>query len=101
MPGLPSLAGMDGLVALVLPLTALIAWGLWATRWGLQLRAVGENPTAAFAAGCNRRRLQYQAIALSGMLSALAGAPIALCVAYTWAEGMTGGRGLLAIDVGK
>ena len=52
---------------------------------------------AAFAAGCNLRRLQYQAIALSGILSALAGAHIALGVAFTWAEGMTGGRGFIAI----
>jgi simple sugar transport system permease protein len=97
MPGLPSLSRVDALVALVLPVTALVAWALSATSWGLRLRAVGENPMAAFAAGCNRRRLQYQAIALSGILSALAGAHIALGVAFTWAEGMTGGRGFIAI----
>jgi simple sugar transport system permease protein len=88
---------VDALVLLALPATALAWWALSATRWGLRLRAVGENPAAAFAAGCNRRRLQYQAILLSGVCSGLAGAHIALAVAFTWAEGMTGGRGFIAI----
>jgi simple sugar transport system permease protein len=88
---------LDALVLLALPLTALLAWLLSATRWGLRLRAVGENPAAAYAAGCNRRRLQYQAILGAGALSGLAGAHIALAVAYSWAEGMTGGRGFIAI----
>jgi ABC-type uncharacterized transport system permease subunit len=88
---------IDALVLFALPLTALFAWLLAATRWGLQLRAVGENPEAAFAAGCNRRKLQYQAILLGGICSGLAGAHIALAVAYSWAEGMTGGRGFIAI----
>ena len=82
---------------LALPLTALLAWLLTATRWGLRLRAVGENPAAAYAAGCNRRRLQYQAILIAGACSGLAGAHIALAVAFSWAEGMTGGRGFIAI----
>jgi general nucleoside transport system permease protein len=88
---------VDALVLLALPATALAWWMLMATRWGLQLRSVGENPAAAYAAGCNRRRLQYQAILLSGACSGLAGAHIALAVAFSWAEGMTGGRGFIAI----
>jgi general nucleoside transport system permease protein len=88
---------VDALVLLALPVTALVWWALAATSWGLRLRAVGENPEAAFAAGCNRRRLQYQAILLSGAFSGVAGAHIALAVAFTWAEGMTGGRGFIAI----
>lgn len=88
---------VDVLVLLALPLTALIAWLLSSTRWGLRLRAVGESPESAFAAGCNRRRLQYQAVLLSGVFSGLAGAHICLAVTYTWAEGMTAGRGFIAI----
>jgi general nucleoside transport system permease protein len=88
---------IDALVVLALPAAALVAWLLNATRWGLQLRAVGENPLAAFAAGCNRRRLQYQAILAGGLLSGVAGAHICLAVTYTWAEGMTAGRGFIAI----
>ncbi|MBV8030950.1 MAG: ABC transporter permease [Betaproteobacteria bacterium] len=88
---------VDFLVAAALPLAGLVAWLLMGTRWGLRLRAVGENPVAAFAAGCNRRRLQYEALAIAGMLSGLAGAHVALGVAYTWAEFMTGGRGFIAI----
>jgi ABC-type uncharacterized transport system permease subunit len=88
---------LDALVLAALPLTALLAWLLTRTRWGLKLRAVGENPAAAYAAGCNRRSLQYQAILIAGAFSGLAGAHIALAVAFSWAEGMTGGRGFIAI----
>ncbi len=95
--GLPTLGRVDLVMALALPATAAVAWLLVRTRWGLHLRAVGESPRAAFAAGCKRRRLQYQALALAGALAGLAGAHIALAVAFTWAEGMTGGRGFIAI----
>jgi simple sugar transport system permease protein len=88
---------VDALVVLALPAAVLVAWALSATRWGLRLRAVGENPAAAFAAGCNLRGLRYQAILVSGFCSGLAGAHICLAVTYTWAEGMTGGRGFIAI----
>jgi general nucleoside transport system permease protein len=88
---------IDALVVLVLPAVALIAWLLSSTRWGLRLRSVGENPAAAFAAGCNLRRIRYQAILISGLCSGIAGAHISLAVTYTWAEGMTGGRGFIAI----
>jgi simple sugar transport system permease protein len=88
---------IDLLVVLALPAAAFVAWLLSATRWGLQMRSVGENPAAAFAAGCNLRRLRYQAILISGLFSGVAGAHICLAVAYTWAEGMTGGRGFIAI----
>ncbi len=88
---------IDALVLLALPAAALAAWLLFATRWGLRLRAVGESPAAAFAAGCNLRRLRYQAILANGLCSGLAGAHICLAVTFTWAEGMTAGRGFIAI----
>jgi simple sugar transport system permease protein len=109
IPGLPSMSlrvplaqgnasfSVDLLVLLAMPITALVTFCLFATRWGLRLRAVGENPAAAFAAGCDRRWLQYQAIVLSGAFSGVAGAHIALAVAFSWGEGMTGGRGFIAI----
>ena len=55
------------LVYLAVPIAFLVWWVLFSTRWGLSLRAVGENPTAAFAAGKNPHRLQYPgALALPG-----------------------------------
>ena len=77
---------------------SLLLWGLlFRTRWGLSLRAVGEAPAAAFAAGKRPDVIQYQALALGGALGALGGAHLSLALAMTWDEGMTAGRGFIAI----
>jgi ABC-type uncharacterized transport system permease subunit len=83
----------DILVYLVVPIAILVWWTLFYTRWGLSLRAVGENPTAAFAAGKNPYRLQFQALFIAGLLGGIAGAHLSLGLAKTWAEWMTAGRG--------
>jgi simple sugar transport system permease protein len=93
----PILFDYDILVYLVVPIALLVWWALYGTRWGLSLRAVGENPTAAFAAGKNPYRLQYQALFIAGLLGGIAGAHLSLAVAKTWAEWMTGGRGFVAV----
>lgn len=87
----------DILVYLVIPIAVLVWWLLFRTRWGLSLRAVGENPTAAFAAGKDPHRLQYQALFIAGVLGGLAGAHLSLAIAKTWAEWMTAGRGFIAV----
>jgi ABC-type uncharacterized transport system permease subunit len=87
----------DILVYLVVPIAILVWWALFYTRWGLSLRAVGEKPTAAFAAGKNPYRLQYQALFIAGLLGGIAGAHLSLAVAKTWAEWMTAGRGFVAV----
>jgi simple sugar transport system permease protein len=91
------LSSYDLLVYLAVPTAVLVWWLLFRTTWGLQLRAVGESPVAAVAAGVNPGRLQYQALALAGMLGGVAGAHLSLAVTLTWAEGMTAGRGFIAI----
>jgi ABC-type uncharacterized transport system permease subunit len=91
------LAGFDLLVWLAAP-TAFLLWGiLFRTRWGLALRAVGEAPAAAFAAGRRPDVIQYQALAVAGALGAIGGAHLSLALALTWDEGMTAGRGFIAI----
>jgi simple sugar transport system permease protein len=87
----------DILVYLVVPIAILVWWTLFYTRWGLSLRAVGENPTAAFAAGKNPYRLQFQALFIAGLLGGIAGAHLSLGLAKTWAEWMTAGRGFVAV----
>jgi general nucleoside transport system permease protein len=87
----------DILVYLAVPTALLFWWLLFRTRWGLGLRAVGESPAAAVAAGLQPRRLQYQALGLAGLLGGIAGAHLSLAVTLTWAEGMTAGRGFIAI----
>ena len=87
----------DILVYLTVPIAILGWWVLFYTRWGLSLRAVGEDPTAAFAAGKNPYALQYQALLIAGVLGGIAGAHLSLASAKTWAEWMTAGRGFIAV----
>ncbi|MRT21604.1 ABC transporter permease [Comamonas sp. CAH-2] len=87
-------------LALVVPLFLF----LFRTRVGLDLRAVGENPVAAFAAGGDPARVRTAAILAGGALAGLAGAVLSLQQVGTFTDGMTGGRGYLvlaAIIVGR
>lgn len=101
LPGLGKMndpvVNYDILVYLAVPAAVLVWWLLFRTRWGLGLRAVGESPVAAVAAGLNPRRLQWQALGIAGFLGGIAGAHLSLAVTTTWAEGMTAGRGFIAI----
>jgi simple sugar transport system permease protein len=75
-----------------------ILWGmLHYTRWGLSLRAVGESVDVAFAAGRNPVVIQFLAITLGGVLAGLGGAQLSLAFTHTWSEGMTSGRGFIAV----
>ncbi len=87
----------DMLVYLAIPTAVVIWWFLFKTRWGLTLRAVGENPMAAFAAGKDPHLLQYQVLFIAGLLGGIAGAHLSLGLAHTWAEWMTAGRGFFAV----
>ena len=93
----PALFAHDALVYLAAPAAILLWWVLFFTRWGLSLRAVGENPVAAFAAGRNPHRLQYQALVVAGILGGIAGADLSVGVAKAWVEWMTAGRGFIAV----
>jgi general nucleoside transport system permease protein len=87
----------DLLVYLVVPVAILIWWVLGRTRWGLGLRAVGESASVAYAAGRHPKMVQYQALGIAGLLGGIAGAHLSVAVTLTWAEGMTAGRGFIAI----
>jgi len=92
-----SMFSYDVLVYLAVPVAVLVWWLLFRTRWGLSLRAVGESPTAAFAAGRRISLIKYQAAMLCGFLAGIAGAHLSVALARTWSEGMTGGRGFIAV----
>ena len=92
-----TLFSYDLLVYLSIPVAVLVWWLLFRTRWGLNLRAVGESPSAAFAAGIRVAWLKYQAELICGFLGGIAGAHLSVALAKTWNEGMTGGRGFIAI----
>ena len=74
-----------------------VAWLLSRTRFGLRLRAVGENPDAARSAGIAVRRLQYAALALSGVLAGLGGLYLSMGYLTLFQADMTAGRGFLAL----
>jgi general nucleoside transport system permease protein len=80
-----------------LALVAGVWWLLYRTRFGLRLRAAGENPTMVDAAGVSVKGLRYQALALNGVLSALAGAYLVLAQNPSFIPHMTAGRGYMAL----
>jgi ABC-type uncharacterized transport system permease subunit len=87
----------DMLIYLVIPVAALIWWLLYRTRWGLGLRAVGENVETAYASGRNPAAIKYQALFVGGLLAGLGAAHLSIAFTMNWAEYMTGGRGFIAI----
>jgi simple sugar transport system permease protein len=76
---------------------AAVWWLLFRTRFGLRLRAAGENPTMVDAAGVSVKALRYQALALNGVLSSLAGAYLVLAQNPSFIPNMTAGRGYMAL----
>ena len=80
-------------------LVPLAWWILYRTHAGLALRAVGESPDAARAAGVQVRLIQASAVVAGSALGGLAGAALVLAQAGTFAEGMSAGRGFLAIAI--
>lgn len=82
---------------LVVVLFIFYAWFIKHTEQGLALRAVGENPAAAQAAGINVFRYRYTAIIVSGALAGMGGAYLTLTQVNRFAEEMTNGRGWIAI----
>lgn len=74
-------------------------WLLYRTHVGLALRAVGEAPEAARTAGVNERRLRVGAVLFGGLLGGASGASLVLAQSGTFAEGMSAGRGFIAIAI--
>jgi ABC-type uncharacterized transport system permease subunit len=80
-------------------LVPAVWWWLYRTHSGLSLRAVGESPVAAQAAGLRVDRVRAGAIVIGGALGGLAGATLVLAQAGTFAENMSAGRGFVAIAI--
>jgi simple sugar transport system permease protein len=74
-------------------------WWMYRTHAGLGLRAIGENPEAAIAAGIRASQAQVAAILFGGFMGGVAGGILVIAQAGTFAEGMSAGRGFIAIAI--
>jgi general nucleoside transport system permease protein len=91
------LLGHNLLVYAALALVPAVWWLLYRTRFGLRLRAVGENPQMVDAAGVSVTRLRYAALTLNGLLCGLAGSTLVLAQNASFVPHMTAGRGFMAL----
>lgn len=80
-------------------LTPAVWWWMYRTQAGLAVRAIGESPDAAAAAGIRATRARLGALVFGGALGGLAGATLVLAQAGTFVENMSAGRGFIAIAI--
>jgi ABC-type uncharacterized transport system permease subunit len=95
----PALFDQPPVTYFVYVLTPLLAWWLARTHAGLALRAIGDRPEAAEAAGVAVDRVRTLAILCGGALGGLAGGTLVLAQAGTFTEGISAGRGFIAIAI--
>jgi general nucleoside transport system permease protein len=91
------LLGQNAMVYLALILVFVVWWLLFRTRFGLRLRAVGENPAMVDAAGVSVAGTRYLALMGNGALCGLAGCYLVLAQNAAFAPHMTAGRGFMAL----
>jgi simple sugar transport system permease protein len=111
LPGASALAGVPGvgplyghvvsghhvLVYLAAAVVPVAAWVVARTRFGLRLRATGENPGAVDTAGISVAAVRYRALAASGLLCGLAGASLSIAQHASFIPDMSAGKGYLAL----
>jgi general nucleoside transport system permease protein len=97
LPGIGVLFSFDLLVYGSIALFFAINYFLRRTRAGLRLRAIGESPTAAHALGQPVIRIRYLAVMFGGAMSGIAGAYLSTALTPMWVEGMSSGRGWIAL----
>lgn len=89
--------GHSILVYAAFAVVALTWWVLFRTRYGLRLRAVGENPAAVDTAGVSVKGLRFSAVLITGVLCGFAGAYMATALQAGFGKEMTAGRGYIAL----
>lgn len=100
--GAPTLALLDHpwiLTFGALGSVPLLWWAIYRTRWGLALRATGEDRQAAAANGVDVVRVQTVALLIAGAMAGLGGATLVLGQVGSFAEKMTAGRGFVAVAI--
>ena len=91
------ISGHSLLVYLAFLMVPLSWWVLFRTRFGLRLRAVGENPAAVDTAGISVTWLRYRAVLICGLLCGIAGAYLAIAQSAGFVKDMTAGKGFIAL----
>jgi ABC-type uncharacterized transport system permease subunit len=91
------ISGHALIVYVALLLVPLTWWMLYRTRFGLRLRAVGENPAAVDTAGISVVGLRYTAVLICGLLCGIAGAYLSTALQAGFVREMTAGRGFIAL----
>ena len=91
------ISGHASIVYLAFAMVPLSWWLLYRTRFGLRLRAVGENPAAVDTAGISVVGLRYAAVAICGILCGIAGAYLSTALQAGFIKEMSAGRGFIAL----
>ncbi|NPD17107.1 ABC transporter permease [Xinfangfangia sp. D13-10-4-6] len=91
------ISGHAILVYVAFAIVPLTWWLMYRTRYGLRLRAVGENPAAVDTAGISVIRLRYSALIITGILCGIAGAYMSTALQAGFGRDMTAGRGYIAL----
>ncbi|RAI01541.1 ABC transporter permease [Acuticoccus sediminis] len=93
----PVLFAQSPIFYLSILLTVGVTWFLFRTRAGLQLRAVGDQPVAAHALGLKVNRTRTLAVLFGGLCAGIAGAQLTLVYTPQWIDGLSAGRGWIAL----
>ena len=91
------ISGHTPIVYIAFAIVPLTWWLLYRTRFGLRLRAVGENPASVDTAGVSVIRYRYAAVMIAGVLCGIAGAYLSTAQAAGFGREMTAGRGFIAL----
>jgi simple sugar transport system permease protein len=91
------ISGHNILVYVTALIVPLVAWVVYRTRFGLRLRAVGENPAAVDTAGISVAAMRYKALMVTGALCGIAGAYLSIAQSAGFTRDMTAGKGYLAL----
>lgn len=91
------ISGHSILVYVAFLMVPITWWVLYRTRFGLRLRAVGENPGAVDTAGISVTSLRYRAVMICGVLTGIAGAYLAVAQNAGFVKDMTAGKGFIAL----
>ena len=91
------ISGHNVLVYLAALAVPMVAWVVYRTRFGLRLRAVGENPSAVDTAGIGVALMRYRALLVTGALCGVAGAYLSIAHNASFIRDMTAGKGYLAL----